>query len=175
MLMHPPTPVLQISAFTDAHDLQVMAGLMAASDPWRTLGRSEESCLAVLKDDSKERYAAVLSDSFAGFLILNLRGAFVGYLQTVFVAPQARGSGVGSALVRFAEERIFSAYPNVFLCVSAFNSGARRLYERLGYVPVGELTDFLAAGQSELLLRKTRGPVGSYRAVKPTRDPATGL
>ena len=31
--------------------------------------------------------------------------------------------------------------------VSAFNGGARRLYERLGYQVVGELTDFLATGQ----------------------------
>ena len=129
----------------------------------------------MLNDDSKERYAAVRGDAFVGVLILNLRGAFVGYLQTVFVAPQARGSGVGSALVQFAEERIFSAHPNVFLCVSAFNTGARRMYKRLGYAPVGELTNFLADGQSELLLRKTRGPIGSYCAALSTREPATGL
>ena len=164
-------PALQIHAFSRAHDLPAMAGLMAASDPWLTLGRSAESCLAVLKDDSKERYAAFQGDAFAGFLILNLRGAFVGYLQTVFVAPQVRGGGVGTALVQFAEERIFSAHPNVFLCVSAFNAGARRLYARLGYAPVGELTDFLAAGQSELLLRKTRGPIGSYLAGQDCRSP----
>ena len=160
-------PALRICAFTDAHDLAAMAALMAASDPWLKLGRSAESCLAVLSDSGKERYAAFQGDAFAGFLILNLRGAFVGYLQTVFVAPQARGSGVGSALVQFAEARIFSAHPNVFLCVSAFNTGARRLYERLGYAPVGELTDYLALGQSELLLRKTRGPIGSYRVPSP--------
>ena len=62
----------------------------------------------------------------------------------------------------FAETRIFSRHPNVFLCVSAFNAGARRLYERLGYATVGELTDFLAAGQSEILLRKSLGPIGSH-------------
>jgi ribosomal protein S18 acetylase RimI-like enzyme len=165
---------LRIEPFSQASALLALpevAGLMAASDPWRTLGRSAESCLAVLRDDSKERYVALSSDRFAGLLILNLRGAFVGYLQTVFVAPPARGSGVGTALVQFAEERIFSVHPNVFLCVSAFNTGARRLYERLGYAPVGELTDFLAAGQSELLLRKTRGPIGSYRGEQRPASP----
>lgn len=156
-------PALRILPFPDDLDLPAIASLMAASDPWRTLGRSAESCLAVLKDSSKERYAALQGDTFAGFVILNLRGAFVGYLQTVFVAPAARGGGVGTALVNFAEERIFSAHVNVFLCVSAFNTGAQRLYERLGYTRVGVLTDYLAVGQSELLLRKTRGPIGSYR------------
>jgi ribosomal protein S18 acetylase RimI-like enzyme len=154
---------LRIHPFTDALDLPAVAGLMAASDPWRTLGRGVEPCLALLKDGSKERYAAFKGDAFMGLLILNLRGVFVGYLQTVFVAPQARGSGVGTALVAFAEQRIFNDHPNVFLCVSAFNTGAQRLYDRLGYARVGELTDFLSAGQSELLLRKTRGPIGSYR------------
>ena len=170
MATAPHMPTLHIGAFTDAHDLPAMAALMAASDPWLTLGRSAQSCLAVLSDACKERFAAFQGDAFAGFLILNLRGAFVGYLQTVFVAPQARDSGVGSALIQFAEARIFGAHPNVFLCVSAFNTGARRLYERLGYAQVGELTDYLTAGQSEMLLRKTRGPIGSYRRSPPA-DP----
>jgi len=45
------------------------------------------------------------------------------------------------------------------MCVSDFNTGARRLYERLGYRLVGELTDYIVAGRSELLLRKTGGPL----------------
>ena len=65
---------------------------------------------------------------------------------------------MGTALVAFAEERIFREHRNVFICVSDFNPGARRLYERLGYRLVGELTDYIVAGHSELLLRKTRGP-----------------
>ena len=157
-----PRPPLHIDALTEAHDLPALARLMAASDPWLTLGRGVQACLSVLRDDTKERYAAFQQDAFAGLLILNFRGPFVGYLQTVFVAPPCRGSGVGTALVAFAETRIFSRHPNVFLCVSAFNAGARRLYERLGYATVGELTDFLAAGQSEILLRKSRGPIGSH-------------
>ena len=43
--------------------------------------------------------------------------------------------------------------------MSDFNHGARRLYERLGFRLVGELTDYVVAGHSELLLRKTRGPL----------------
>lgn len=58
-----------------------------------------------------------------------------------------------------AEERILRDVPNVFVCVSSFNTEARRLYLRLGYEPVGELKDYIVAGHSELLLRKTTGPV----------------
>jgi [ribosomal protein S18]-alanine N-acetyltransferase len=155
---------LHIGDLTAALDLYSMAAEMAASDPWLTLGRSAQQCLALLNDSSKERYAAFQGDACAGLLILNFHGAFVGYLQTIFVAPPYRDCGVGTALVEFAESRIFRDHPNVFLCVSAFNAGARRLYARLGYQVVGEITDFLAPGHSEMLLRKTRGAIGSYVA-----------
>ena len=47
----------------------------------------------------------------------------------------------------------------MFMCVSSFNQDARRLYERLGYHEVGELTNYIVEGHSEILLRKTRGPL----------------
>ncbi len=62
-------------------------------------------------------------------------------------------------MIAFAEERIFQNHPNVFLCVSSFNPDARRLYERLGYEYIGELKDFIVAGHSELIYRKTLGPM----------------
>ena len=96
-------------------------------------------------------------DRLAGFLIINMHGAFAGYIQTVCVAPACRGQGIGSRLVEWAEVRIFRDSPNVFMCVSSFNDGAFRLYQRLGYAVVGELTDYLVRGHSEILLRKTRG------------------
>jgi [ribosomal protein S18]-alanine N-acetyltransferase len=132
---------------------------MCSSEPWLTLGRGYEASLELMRDETKERYVARAGESLAGFLVLNMRGAFRGYIQIVCVAPESRGSGLGTRLVRFAEERIFRETPNVFLCVSAFNSGARRLYERLGYRLVGELPDYLVRGHSELLMRKTIGPL----------------
>jgi [ribosomal protein S18]-alanine N-acetyltransferase len=45
----------------------------------------------------------------------------------------------------------------VFICVSSFNPGARRLYERLGFELVGTLRELLVPGHDELLLRKTKG------------------
>jgi ribosomal protein S18 acetylase RimI-like enzyme len=136
---------------------------MSSSEPWITLRRTYEVCLEMLEDVERERYAAFREGAFAGFLVLNMKGAFAGYLQTICVTPECRAQGVGSRMIRFAEERIFAQRPNVFLCVSAFNPGARRLYERLGYSAIGELTDYIVAGQSEILMRKTRGPLLDYR------------
>ena len=140
-------------------EAEACAAMMAATEPWITLRRGYDACLRVVLDESRERYVARRGGTLAGLLVLNLKGAFVGYIQTVCAAPEFRGTGVGTALVAFAEERIFREHRNVFICVSDFNPGARRLYERLGYRPVGELFDYLVAGHSELLLRKTRGPL----------------
>jgi ribosomal protein S18 acetylase RimI-like enzyme len=50
--------------------------------------------------------------------------------------------------------------------VSSFNEGARRLYQRHGYEVVGELTDYIVKGHSEILLRKTFGPIASFVAER---------
>lgn len=143
---------------TDA-EARACASIMAASQPWLTLGRDFDACLRTVGAPGRERYVVHSGGGLAGFVILNLHGALVGYIQTVGVVEALRGQGIGRALVAFAEQRIFSEHANVFMCVSSFNHGARRLYERLGYARVGELTDFLVAGQAEILLRKTRGPI----------------
>lgn len=132
--------------------------MMAASEPWTTVGRDYETCLALLRNRDREIYVAD-DDEVRGFIVLNMQGAFVGYIQIICVEPNARSAGIGSRLIACAEERIFRDHPNVFLCVSSFNTRARALYERLGYEPVGELKDYLVRGSSEILMRKSVGPL----------------
>jgi ribosomal protein S18 acetylase RimI-like enzyme len=49
----------------------------------------------------------------------------------------------------------------MFLLVSSFNQEARNLYNKLGYEEVGELTDFIIKGHSEILMWKTIGPLST--------------
>jgi ribosomal protein S18 acetylase RimI-like enzyme len=140
-----------IRTIANDDEARTCAAFMAASEPWITLGRGYDACLKALTHPEREIY---VDDQLRGFIILNMKGPFVGYIQTICVAPDARSSGLGSQLIAFAEERIFREHRNVFLCVSSFNTRARALYERLGYVKVGEIPDFLIDGASELLLRK---------------------
>jgi len=150
---------LTIRLLASDAEAKACAALLASSEPWVTLRRDYETLLPFVRDPNRERYVAYQDGRLAGLVFLNLQGAFVGYLQTICVAPAFRNAGIGSALIAFAEERIFRDHPNVFLCVSSFNQAARRLYERLGYTLVGELTDYILPGQSELLLRKSHGPI----------------
>ena len=155
---------LDIRSLDRSSDLELCARFMAASDPWKTIGRDYSACLATLSDSTRERFGAWSDDEIAGFIILNLGGPLLGYIQTVCVSEAFRGSGVGSELVAWAEKRIFEVAPNVFLFVSSFNHGARRLYERLGYRVVGEVPDYLIRGASEILMRKTIGPLSEFRS-----------
>jgi ribosomal-protein-alanine N-acetyltransferase len=144
-------------------EVRVCAEIMATSDPWVTLGRTIDQSLAILRDrDAQEVYVAVHHGAVIGFLILVVKGPFSGYIRTVAVHRDWRSLGLGRKLVRFAEERIFRESPNVFLCVSSFNTRARALYERLGYEAVGELRDYIVRGHSEWLMRKSIGPLAEF-------------
>jgi ribosomal protein S18 acetylase RimI-like enzyme len=153
-----------IRRLADDGEARVCAEIMATSDPWLTLGRTREQALRILSDrEVQEIYVAVHEDSVVGFVILVLKGAFIGYIRTVAVHADWRSRGLGRRLVWFAEERSFRDSPNVFLCVSSFNPRARALYERLGYEAVGELRDYIIRGSAELIMRKTLGPYAEFR------------
>jgi [ribosomal protein S18]-alanine N-acetyltransferase len=146
-------------------EVDACARCMAGSEPWITLGRGHDESVKLLTDQSKEVYVAVLDGKISGFIVLVMNGAFVGYIQTICVFPECRGSGIGSRLIEFAEKRIFAVTPNVFMCVSSFNTKAQDLYRRLGYQVVGELKDYVVDGHSEILLRKTIGPLDGFKKM----------
>ena len=144
-------------------DAEICARMMANSEPWITLRRDYDASLKILIDSSREVYLAMVGDEIVGFTILSMQGAFVGYLQSICVAPQWRGEGIGSELMDYVEKRILSETPNVFICVSSFNGRVQRLYERRGYEAIGELKDFIVPGHSEILLRKTIAPLTGFK------------
>lgn len=146
-------------------DAAECARLMSSTEPWLTFGRTFETCLAILTEPGREVYTVRDEDGIAGFIILNMQhGALItGYIQTLCIRSSCRGQGMGSLLIEWAEDRIFKESPNVFMCVSSFNTGARRLYERLGYEVIGSLRDYVIHGHDEILLRKTRGSWKEFR------------
>ncbi|HEY0305870.1 MAG TPA: GNAT family N-acetyltransferase [Longimicrobiales bacterium] len=150
---------LVIEPLQTSEEVAICAEMMSQTDPWLRLGRGYTTCHDAVSAPGRNVFVARVAGEVAGCVILNLTGAFVGYIQAVCVHPSQRGKGIGSALLRFAEEYIFQRTPNVFLCVSSFNTDAQRLYSRLGYKIIGELEDYIIPGASEILLRKTIGPL----------------
>lgn len=159
-----PEEKLHIIPTIDTALISTCAGMMAESDPWVTLGMNYEQCLVAFEGPCKEIYVAEYENKIAGFVIIQTCGSFKGYIQTICVSEDFRGRGIGNKLLEFCEKRILKISPNIFICVSSFNKGALNLYERFGFKPVGKLEDFVKVGFTELLLRKSVGPMIGYQA-----------
>ncbi len=143
---------LAIAAATD-DDREWAARLMAASDPWITLGRGLEQCRAAC---ARPEFLCVVARDRGepcGVALLNPRGvAGSPYLASIAVAPDWRGRGVGAELLAFCERHVSPSSRHFFLCVSSFNPRARAFYERHGYRKVGEFPDYIIDGASEILM-----------------------
>jgi len=139
-------------AVTD--DYEWCAQVMAASEPWMTLGRDLEGCRAAVRRPGTELFVARYRLQPAGFILVAPFGlAGSPYIAAIAVAAEMRGSGIGSELLRFAEARA-TASGHMFLLVSSFNDRALQLYSRLGYERVGQINDYVVTGQTEIILHK---------------------
>jgi RimJ/RimL family protein N-acetyltransferase len=78
-----------------------------------------------------------------------------------WVAPEARGKGVGEQLLRALID--MAGDRRITLCVAEPAHGARRLYERLGFTPTGT-TGTLRPGSAIRTLDLTRAPAPSRPA-----------
>jgi GNAT superfamily N-acetyltransferase len=77
-------------------------------------------------------------------------------LISMWVAPQARGTGAGAALVEAAEQWTRAAgHGELLLGVVEDNLPAKRLYESLGYAPTGE-TEPLRSNPAKLIVTMSR-------------------
>lgn len=87
-------------------------------------------------------------------------GDFLGYIgaytvagetdiSTVAVLPSARGRGVGHALVSALSARLGG---DIFLEVRRSNAAARALYEKCGFVPIGERKNYYTAPREDAVL-----------------------
>ncbi len=140
--------------------------MLSSNEPWITLGIGYDDSLLTLSDPSREVYVAHGDGSILGFVVIEMNGAFTGYIKSICVSSEQRGKGVGGRLMEYVERRILGEKPNVFLCVSDFNEAAQGFYRHLGYEVVGELRNYLVSGSSEILMRKTIAPINEFATQK---------
>lgn len=134
-------------------DREWAARLMAGNDPWITLRRGYEACLASCRNPVDELHIADRDGERCGFVLVRPRGlAGAPYIVSIAVDAAHRSTGVGHAMVSFVADRFRDRARHLFLCVSAFNPRARAMYEREGFIHVGELPDFIIDGASEYLM-----------------------
>lgn len=160
LFVRPPAIDLECLVDRTEDDIEECARMMATSEPWITLKRTVDALRPVIADPVKELLVVRDELGIAGFVILDLRGLLNGYVQTICVREDRRGTGLGAALLTAAELLVFEQSGNVFLCVSSFNTRAQKFYARMGYERIGVLRDLVVTGSDEILLRKT---VRSFR------------
>jgi ribosomal protein S18 acetylase RimI-like enzyme len=141
-------------------DREAVVRLLAASEPWLTLGYSQDDWTRIFCPLPPGRDSYVVEDGgrVAGIAIVKQKFLLGDYLELLGIAPWAQGKGLGAALVRHIESLVFGRTQNLFACVSDFNQRARAFYLKLGFQEIGPMPNFLIPGSAEILLRKTAGP-----------------
>lgn len=147
-------PAINIRKAT-SDDARWAAGVMASSDPWLTLGRGFDACLAACTSALDVLEIAFSGGERCGLVLVRPAGvAGAPYIVSIAVAPEFRGLGVGAALLDHVERTYRGRSNHLFLCVSSFNPRARRFYERHGFEAVGTLKAFLIEQADEILMHK---------------------
>ncbi len=118
--------------------------------PWRDDDTEED--LAALEQAIREDVVLLADDD--GLAVAAKTGARLGFLDVLYVKPDARGTGIAAELVREAAVQLRERGAEVLeLEVLQSNGAARAVYERWGFTPV-ELT--LAAPLDALVQRLER-------------------
>lgn len=144
--------MIHLANYTEKEKL---ARSMAESMPWIYLGVNEESCRKQCNNPDFLVYIATIHNDYCGGMIIDPQGvAGSPYLKSIVVIPEARNLHIGTQLILFACARFSKHARYLFLCVSAFNQHAKRLYEKLDFRPVYQLDDYLKYGEAELLMVK---------------------
>jgi ribosomal protein S18 acetylase RimI-like enzyme len=151
-----------------ADDLPLVRELWSAfehevpDEPWREDDLEED--LAWLEQAIKQEIVLLGDDD--GLAVARRKGDKLGFLEVVYVRPEARRSGLGAELVREVVTRLREAgAERLELEVLESNEEARAIYERWGLKPV-ELTLGAPLAQLEQRLAPSEGPTFGYVHVQ---------
>lgn len=145
-------------------DRPAIIRMLADADPWKTLGYTAAHWERFFNPLPQGREGVVVEHrgEVAGIALIRERFLVGDYLELLAIAPGEQGRGLGSKLLAHVEGLVFARAKNLFVCVSDFNDGARRFYQRQGYREIGRIPNFLVSGSAEILLRKTTGPAKPF-------------
>ena len=131
-------------------------------EPWREDDLGED--LDWLEQAIHDEIVLLAGDD--GLAVARRRGERLGFLEVVYVRPEARRSGIAAELVREVVSRLREAGAEMLeLEVLASNVEARAIYERWGLKPV-ELTLGAPIAQLEQRLAPADGPTFGFVHVQ---------
>ena len=139
-----------------AHGATDLGTRLAAIDPWARVGYSAQSFVGYLAahEPNVARYRILLAAEPVGVMVIRRVWLHGPYLQLLGLLPDAQGRGAGEVSLRWYEAQAQGQDRNLWLCVSAFNTGARRFYAVHGFAESGVLDSLVFDGKDEILMRK---------------------
>jgi len=122
-------------------------------DPW-TEGSLREAVDQSVAGERTVVVVATVNGAVCGYAVAWTVGD-EGEIADLAVAPEHRGCGIGARLL----EAVLGlcarrSAARIFLEVRAGNDGARRLYERCGFVQIGVRRNYYRDGEDALVMKK---------------------
>lgn len=78
------------------------------------------------------------------------------YVHILSVKRRNRGQGIGRKLLKHIEDVYLEQEGKLFLVVSDFNPGAKKLYKELGYVELADIPNLYKQGIAECLMMRAK-------------------
>lgn len=134
-------------------DIPALAAALSQMNPWRRLGFSDDGLAGYLARADVGLTRMVVERDGVAVAVLALRSPWLRgpYVELLAVVPEHQGHGVGAQLLAWAAGQ---GGGNLWVCVSSFNARARQFYVRNGFAPVASLSDLVASGTDEILMRR---------------------
>lgn len=83
-------------------------------------------------------------------------GTSVGWILSLAVSARARKTGVGECLTgRLVDELVRSGANCILLTVELQNVGAKKLYQKFGFIETGLETDYFGASENRIIMQFT--------------------
>ncbi len=139
------------------HLAAYLGGQFAAMDPWLVYGISAQHLTSSFASDEPgaPRIAILAGDALAGVVVVQLKWLRGPYLRFLGVLGAFQSCGIGRMVVDWFEAGARAEDAgNAWVVVSEVNARARAFYEANGFRHCADISDLVAPGKLEVLLRK---------------------
>lgn len=153
-----PNDLATAVKFSPASDteLAAVAGLRAASDPWKSRGETQEESLEALSKLKPFIHVAKLQNQVVGYVTVERDGPVPGaaYLRNIVIKGEMRRKGLGQAVLNHAVQTARDMYRKTLaLRVDPANAQAVSFYRAGGFTTVATVVS-KKSGKLRLLMSR---------------------
>lgn len=141
-------------------DISEIAQMMSSHPLWQHYGVSYLSAVERLEKlwvAGEQGFTAEnLTEAVVGFILFSAQTfGNNGYIRLFGVDPHAARGGIGQALLQHVECQLNQqSIAKLLLLCTEWNYGARLFYEKMGFLKVGELPNWVVEGTTEVIYAK---------------------